>query len=148
MEHTVETALRVGRRHPDPVLDLEELTTQIEGSLGDLPPASRTVDAQLRSRDDLFRVLDPWKGPLRARGAAGVGRARLREILEAQGLPRRAWVVTRASSPGSGDRIREGVAAFARVADDGSLRSLLRVARMLREARELRARGITIRRGS
>lgn len=142
MDHTVEAAIRVGHRHPDPILDLEELASQVEGSLGELPPRCRTVGARLRGRQDLFRILDPWRGPLRAGTRATPGAAGLREILEAYGLPRRAWVVPRepAADPRTRDRIREGVAALARVVDDGSLRSLLRIARMLREARALTAR--------
>lgn len=142
MDHAVEAAVRVGHRHPEPVLDLEELVSQVEGSLGTLPPESRTLDAHLRSRADELRVLDPWRGPLRAVDDGCDGNGACRKLLEAHGLPRRAFVVTARPLPGARtrDRIREGVAAFARVADDGSLRSLLRVARVRREERALRAR--------
>lgn len=144
MDHTLQAAARVGVRHPAPLLDMEELLVQVEGTLGPLPPETRTLHARLRSRTDLFRVLDPWRGPLRSLcSAVRPGRASP-EALGTHGLPRRAWVLPRlpAREAEPENRIREGVAAFARMADDGSLRSLLRLARLVREEKALRAERI------
>lgn len=146
MEPIAERAYRVLVRHPTPALPARELHRLLSGELGGPPPPAELFLHQLRRRTDLFRVLEPWRGPwlgLRPSRPDGSDGPWAAAGLEAGGG---VWVVP---ADGSGaldeepDRaartLRASLVAVSRRVDEGSVTALTRWMGMVGEARRVRS---------
>lgn len=145
METVAERAHRVLARQRTPALSTRELHRLLSGELGGPPPPMELFLHQLRRRPDLFRILEPWRGPWgpllpspRERsGSPGVA-----ADLEIRGD---LWVVP-ADGGGALDEepdpavrtLRASLLAVGRRVDDGSVTALTRWMAMVREARRVR----------
>lgn len=148
----MEAVARRGAADTSPVLPFEELSrlSLLEGGAG--VRCQRLLSDRIRGRPDLFRVLDPWRGPLRTDGRRAEASPDRTRLLAGGGLPAQGWVVPllggpeaawdSARDPRPGERIRlrlrQTVRSLARSTDADSLTALLRLGRILREERALR----------
>lgn len=144
MEPVAERAHRVLARQPTPALSARELHRLLCGELAGPPPPAELLLHRLRSRTDLFRVLEPWRGPWEAllpRERDGSDGPWALAGLDAGGG---VWVVP---ADGSGDldeepdpaarTLRASLVAVSRTVDDGSVTALTRWLGMVREARRV-----------
>lgn len=151
MEPFAERTVRLARRHPLPALPLQEVVHLLRSDSAGPPPDEDFLLGTLRRRPDLFRILDPWRGPWRGitdvRPEAG---ARYLPYLRERGLsPRWPWIVVhppRAAGAGEAgaraegaalDRLRESILSLSREVDAASAMSLTRWCRLLLEQRDL-----------
>src|SRR5262245_23920673 len=63
MQTLADRAAATLARHPAPALPLDELVEQVRGGGAVVGPD--VLLRALEARPDLFRVLDPWRGPWR-----------------------------------------------------------------------------------
>lgn len=145
MQPVAELAHRVLARQPTPALSARELHRLLSGEIGGPPPPAELLLHQLRRRTDLFRVLDPWRGPWE--GLAPTARDgsdgpwTLAGLEEGGGV----WVVP-ADGSGALDEepdpaartLRASLVAVGRRVDDGSVTALTRWMGMVGEARRVR----------
>ncbi len=66
METIVQAAETVLRNHPAPALRLSELRRLVCSRMPAVGPGTARLRSTLEARPDLFRVLDPRRGPWRA----------------------------------------------------------------------------------
>ena len=134
MDTYLNAAERTLRRSAAPAMHLTDLLRQVRAETGDLSLDADRLQTALHTRPDLFRVLDPWRGPWRF----------LREP-EPSARPAELdpWVVV-VSDPGDGDgagrpcmrRLRASVRWLAREVDPRSGRALARWSAMALAAEE------------
>lgn len=153
METLVDAARRILFRHRAPALPLSELHRRIgEDRSGPLADADFLL-RRLRSRPDLFRVLDPRRGPWRRLGRTGPDPVPepYRRVLGEAAAPMERWIVPRAGDPEAGSgpgpaagegvpRLRASLLRLSRNVDGGSSTALCRWLRLVREDRLLRDR--------
>ncbi len=65
MDPYLQAAERALRRSSAPALHLTELLHQVRAETRDLSLDASRLATALHTRPDLFRVLDPWRGPWR-----------------------------------------------------------------------------------
>lgn len=132
MQTLADRAAAVLARHPAPALPLDELVDQVRGAGAVVGP--EVLLRALEARPDLFRVLDPWRGPWRrapsphrARPVAG---------------PR--WIVGLAALPharDAGARLKASLSWLGRTVDERSALDLVRWLGMVRESEGVTAAG-------
>lgn len=147
MENLLDVARRVLERHPSPALPYTELHRLICAERPGPRPDPDFLLRRIRSRRDLFRVVDPWRGPWR-RLTASPEAGRYRTALAAAGLPVDLWVVAAEAAEGREDvaevrrsftaRVRRTVLDLSRRVDANSPRAMARWIRLLGEQRALR----------
>lgn len=124
MDPYLQAAEHALRRSPAPALHLTELLHQVRSETRDLSLDAPRLATALHGRPDLFRVLDPWRGPWRF----------LRDPESTSRPPELdPWVVV-VSDPGNGDgegrpashRLKASVRWLARDIDPRSGRALAR----------------------
>lgn len=111
-------------RLPVPALPLDQLVQLLRQSGAVATPD--VLRRALEGRPDLFRILDPWRGPWR-RSGSGV---------------RSRWIVARTRermSPGTEDRLLSSLTQLAATVDEGSVADLTRWLGMIRESERLAA---------
>lgn len=144
METLLDCARRVLERHPRPVLPYTELHRLICLERPGPPPDPDFLLRRIRTRTDLFRCIQPWRGPWRPlTDEATPEAASYRSALAEAGLPVDVWVVARhavGAPTGPAARIRTTVLGLSRSIDEGSCRSLTRWILLLRQERALRER--------
>jgi hypothetical protein len=119
METLADRAAQSLTRHPAPALPIDELTEQVRG--GGTAVGADVLLRALEARPDLFRVLDPWRGPWRpaARAARGA-----------------RWVVPLGPATLDRDpsaRLKASVVHLGRTLDERSVTDLARWLGMVRE---------------
>jgi hypothetical protein len=133
--HTLaDRAAETLARHPAPALSLDDLVVQVRD--GGAVVGSDVLLRALEARPDLFRVLDPWRGPWRCASP----RAR---AAEAARWPR--WIVGLRPYPrsgGAGARLKSSLAWLGRTVDERSALDLVRWLGMVREGERLTRAGV------
>jgi len=151
MEDPVETARRILSRHPGPALPYTELHHLVSFESSGPAPRHHRLLRRIRARTDLFRILDPKRGPWRLLDAERpdsaspatrpTNRNRRRDWLE-------PWILL-GPSEGAGETpgpdvsfplVRESVLILGRTLDAASTPSLARWLLIAREEQALRAR--------
>jgi hypothetical protein len=134
MQSLADRAAETLARHPAPALPLDELVDQVRDGGAVVGP--EVLLRALEARPDLFRVLDPWRGPWRCTSlrtrASCVGR-----------WPQ--WVVGLGPHPradGPGARLKASLAWLGRTVDDRSVLDLVRWLGMVREGERLNRGGV------
>lgn len=148
MENLVHVARGVLARQPAPALPYTELHRRVCLERAGPRPDAGFLLRRIRTRTDLFRTVEPWRGPWRPLSAGGTGEARAcRSALAAAGLPVDLWVVPRTPVDGAGSgardpatRLRATLLDLSRKVDAGSARALARWLLLLREERAVRER--------
>lgn len=128
MQTLADRAAEALARHPAPALPLDELVHQVRD--GGTLVGPEVLMRALEARPDLFRVLDPWRGPWRP-----AARARAQA-----GDPWPRWVVGIGAQPrvsGAGGRLKSSVAWLGRTVDERSVVDLVRWLGMVREGDRL-----------
>jgi hypothetical protein len=142
METLAERAAQSLTRHPAPALPIDELSEQVRGG-GAMVGAGVLLRA-LEARPDLFRVLDPWRGPWRSATRPDARRgAGERSALETAGA---RWVVhlgRAATDRNPGARLKASVVHLGRTLDERSVTDLVRWLGMVREMSPARAAAAT-----
>lgn len=131
MQTLADRAAETLARHPAPALSLDELVQQVRG--GGTVVGPDVLLRALEARPDLFRVLDPWRGPWR--------RASPRSWTPAA----TPWVVGLGRYPrvdGPAGRLKASVAWLGRTLDDRSVLDLVRWLGMVREGERLNRAGL------
>ena len=133
--HTLaDRAAETLARHPAPALPLDELVHQVRDGGAVVGP--EVLLRALEARPDLFRVLDPWRGPWR------LGSTRARP--QAPGRwPQ--WIVGLGPHPhadGPAARLKASLAWLGRTVDDRSVLDLVRWLGMVREGERLNRAGV------
>jgi hypothetical protein len=120
METLADRAAQSLTRHPAPALPIDELTEQVRG--GGVAVGAGVLLRALEARPDLFRVLDPWRGPWRSAARPAGQDTR--------------WVVSLGRSTLDRDpraRLKASVVHLGRTLDERSVTSLARWLGMVRE---------------
>ena len=134
MQTLVERAAQSLAHHPAPALPLAELVHLVmEGGTVVGPDVLLRA---LKARPDLFRVLNPWRGPWRSASP------------RAGGQPRGPWVVglgRACESGGTAARLKASLAHLGRTVDERSATDLVRWLGMIREGERLSRAGLTVR---
>jgi hypothetical protein len=133
MQTLADRAAETLARHPAPALPLDELVHQVRDGGAAVGPD--VLLRALAARPDLFRVLDPWRGPWRAS-------MRARPPVEGR-WPQ--WVVGVGPLPhagGSAARLKASLAWLGRTLDDRSALDLVRWLGMVREGERLSRAGV------
>ena len=133
MNEIIQSAERILREHPHPALRLSELH-QLVAERFDRNMEPGLLRSLLEHHPQLFRILDPWRGPWRA----AVGREGAAPIFD-------PWVVV-VTDPGGGDppagpaaiRLRESVRWLSRDVDVRSPQELSRWYAIILEERAAR----------
>jgi hypothetical protein len=129
MQSLADRAAETLARHPAPALPLDELVDQVRDGGAVVGPD--VLLRALEARPDLFRVLDPWRGPWRCASPRARAAAPLR-------LPR--WIVGIGPYPragGTGGRLKASLAWLGRTVDERSVLDLVRWLGMVREGERL-----------
>jgi len=132
METLVDRAAQSLAHHPSPALPLEELTEQIRGGGSVVGPG--VLLRALEARPDLFRVLDPWRGPWRS--ATRPGARRSGPAASAVDDAGTRWVVSLGRATLDRDargRLKASVTHLGRTLDERSVTDLVRWLGMVRE---------------
>jgi hypothetical protein len=133
--HTLaDRAAETLARHPAPALPLDELVEQVRD--GGTVVGPEVLLRALEARPDLFRVLDPWRGPWRCaspRSRASAGPRWPRWVVGLGPYPRGA---------GAGGRLKSSLAWLGRTVDERSVLDLVRWLGMIREGERLTRAGI------
>lgn len=146
MDNPIDLSRRILNRHPAPALPYTELHRLVSRELRGPAPDRGFLLRRIRLRSDLFRTLDPWRGPwsalARSRKAEAIAS---REALERAGLPIDSWILAlptggAATRRGLEPLMRETLLRFGRTVDDGSVPALIRWILLLREERAVRKR--------
>ena len=131
MQTLADRAAATLARHPAPALPLDELVDQVRD--GGTVVGPDILLRALEARPDLFRVLDPWRGPWRC----GSPRARC--------APGPRWIVGLGPGPrvlGPASRLKASVAWLGRTVDERSALDLVRWLGMVREGERLTRAGV------
>jgi hypothetical protein len=148
MNRIAERTHQLLTRHPAPALDLGEVVRLIEREDPLLARDEESVFRLIRSRPDLFRVLDPWRGAWRTLAEGMVVARGSAETTAGWGQQKRPWIVALPPSteqvgtdqhPLVG-RLRESLVWLARALDHDSVAALSRWSLLVREETELRER--------
>lgn len=150
MESLLSAARRILERHPGPALPFAELHRLLSREWSGPPPDPGFLLDRLRARRDLFRVLEPWRGPWHplTRPPRAGGTSGYRTRLGRDGVDVDAWVVSAAPGPGSPwgpgapplRRLRETIRWMSRTVDGSSPSALCRWMGLVRQDRQLRLR--------
>jgi len=148
MEGLVDLARRVLARHPSPALPYPGLHRLVCVAVSGPRPDPALLLRRIRARPELFRIVEPWRGPWRRFLDGEDGDATsYRNALEDAGLPSAPWIVGRSVGAGDGGggavwerRLRSSLLLLGRRVDPGSTRRLSRWVLLLREERTLRER--------
>lgn len=129
MELPAETVRRVLRRQPVPALPIDELCDLVRREAPGRVFTPEVVALQLRVRPDLFRVVDPWKGPwspVNGSGGPPIGPSWVIPVErhEPPGEPR-----------GPGRIVWDSLACLGEALDEESPTALARWLRIVREGR-------------
>jgi hypothetical protein len=138
METLAERAAQSLIRHPAPALPIDELSEQVRG--GGAAVGAGVLLRALEARPDLFRVLDPWRGPWRSVTRPDARRAE-RSALETAGA---RWVVPLGRATLDRDasaRLKASVVHLGRTLDERSVTDLVRWLGMVREMSPERGAG-------
>lgn len=148
MENLLEIARRVLARQPRPALPYTELHRRISLERPGPRPDPDFLLRRIRTRTDLFRTVEPWRGPwsLLARGETPEARAYRSALAEAD-LPVDVWIVSRTPPDGAGPEVpdpaalvRDTLLSLTRGLDADSAKALTRWILLLREERAVRQR--------
>lgn len=126
-------------RRPDVAFSLGQVTRHTQGH----PASTEDLLRGLARRPDLVRLVDVWRGPLRALGPDPAALPpEMREALRRNGLGETTWIVPlgRAECPGGRwvqRRLRETVRYLGRIVDVDSPRAVTRWMRIVVEGRLL-----------
>ena len=135
MQTLADRAAETLARHPAPALPLDELVHQVRDG-GAVVIGPEVLLRALEARPDLFRVLDPWRGPWRL--------ASMRGRLPTLGhWPQ--WIVGLGPQPPAGGpaaRLKASLAWLGRTVDDRSVLDLVRWLGMVREGERLNRAGV------
>ena len=126
-----ERAAQSLSHHRAPALPLDQLADQVKDSGAAVGPD--ILLRALEARPDLFRVLDPWRGPWRSASRRAAGRARA------------TWVVGLALSRGSGGtatQLKASLVHLGRTVDEESVTDLARWLGMVHEGERLSRAGL------
>jgi hypothetical protein len=137
MDTLADRAAQSLNRHPAAALPLEELSDQVRG--GGVAVGTGVLLRALEARPDLFRVLDPWRGPWRPGTRPTDAKARQRGSGAPGAAPDPAgarWVVGLGRATLDRDpvgRLKASVAHLGRTLDERSVTDLARWLGMVRE---------------
>ncbi|MDX1567015.1 MAG: hypothetical protein R3223_04390 [Longimicrobiales bacterium] len=157
MDNSVETARHILSRHPGPALPYTELHHLVSLELSGPAPRPGDLLRRIRARSDLFRLLDPGRGPWRTGGITRRRDSTSTDLPCSTDLPwLEAWILLApgdeeewtgpedAHAPprhrGSFPRVRASVLNLGRTLDDASPTALCRWLLIAREERSLRQR--------
>lgn len=131
MQTLADRAAEVLARHPAPALPLDALVDQVRGAGVFVGP--EVLLRAIEARTDLFRVLDPWRGPWRCALAASRARP-----------AGQRWVVGLARLPhaqDAGGRLKASLSWLGRTVDERSALDLVRWLGMVRESERITGAG-------
>lgn len=148
MQSLLDVARGILDRHPSPALPYTEVHRLICAERPGPPPDPDFLLSRIRARGDLFRVVEPWRGPWRRlTGTREASAEEYRNVLAGAGLPVDLWIVSAAGartgpentgSPRSlAERVRATLLDLSRRIDAGSPAALDRWIRLLSEGRAL-----------
>lgn len=148
MENLVDVARRVLHRQPHPALPYTELHRLVSLERPGPRPDPEFLLRRIRTRTDLFRTVEPWRGPWRLLTGDDTPALRAyRSALAEAGLPVDLWIVPRTSTdrpaPGLRDprwRLHATLLALSRGLDADSAKALTRWMLLLRQGRTARER--------
>ena len=132
-----ERAAQSLARHRAPALPVDQLVHQVKDSGAAV--GQDILLRELKARPDLFRVLDPWRGPWRSASRRAAGEART------------TWVVglTRCGEcEGTSARLKASLAHLGRTVDERSVTDLARWLGMVREEERFSGVGLSLVRNS
>ena len=132
MQTLADRAAQSLAHHPSPALPLNELVHQVK--LGGAVVGPDVLLRAIEGRPDLFRVLDPWRGPWRsAKPRAGTP----------TGVGTR-WVVGlgRVGAADAAGRLKATLAHLGRTVDERSVTDLVRWLGMVQEGERLSRVGL------
>lgn len=148
MENPLETARRILARHPGPALPYTELHHLVSFEVTGPVPRPDHLLRQIRARSDLFRIIDPGRGPWRAAdgdpadpGSRPVPWLDPWVLLSPGGTSDAEPRVGPDGAPLPGSsfpRVRESVLNLGRTLDDASPTTVCRWLLIVREERALR----------
>ncbi|MSR37105.1 MAG: hypothetical protein EXR95_10790 [Gemmatimonadetes bacterium] len=130
MQTLADRAAQSLAHHPAPALPLDELVHEMK--LGGAVVGPDVLLRALEARPDLFRVLDPWRGPWRSASPRGGKRVGTH------------WVVGLGQSAregGTAGRLKASLAQLGRTVDERSVTDLVRWLGMVREGERLSRSG-------
>ena len=128
-----ERAAQSLAHHRAPALPVDQLVHHVKDGGATVGPD--ILLRALEARPDLFRVLDPWRGPWRSASRRAAGQARTTWVV---GLGRCS------ESEGTAARLKASLAHLGRTVDERSVTDLARWLGMVREGERFSQAGLSL----